>query len=139
MREDSERGEFFLEGEEDELRSGISDRVQGDADGGEATLPYLDKFHNHQVRAGRAGGLARTTAKREATRRNLAKARLSRWKGREAAKEAMAEALRKLKEGIQVGRGQVDGPAREVEEGRNLHDGGASGLQQGVEGDKEEG
>lgn len=131
MQPDSERGEFFLEGEEDNER-------QVD-DGNIPSEPYLDKFHNHQVRAGRAGGLARTTAKREATRRNLEKARLSRWKGREAAKEAMAEALRKLKEGIQVGRGQVDGPAREVEESRDLHDGGASGLQQGVEGDKEEG
>lgn len=102
--------------------------------------PYLDKFHSHQVRAGRAGGLARTDAKREATRRNLEKARLSRWKGREAAKEAMAEAIRKLRGSGSSGTGeQVDGRAGEVEEGRNLHDGGTGGIQQGATGDKEEG
>lgn len=102
--------------------------------------PYLDKFHSHQVRAGRAGGLARTDAKREATRRNLEKARLSRWKGREAAKEAMAEAIRKLRGSGSSGSGeQVDGRAGEVEESRDLHDGGAGGIQQGATGDKEEG
>lgn len=52
--------------------------------------------HKHQQAAGRAGGLSRSSAKREATRRNIAKARLSRWPGREAAATRRADEMEHL-------------------------------------------
>jgi hypothetical protein len=45
----------------------------------------LSTLRKRQQAAGRAGGLSRSQSKRDATRRNIAKARLSRWPGREAA------------------------------------------------------
>lgn len=98
----SESGERGVEENERRLDS-------GDEQGEDViNQPYLDKFHSHQVRAGRAGGLARTEAKRAATRRNLEKARLTRWKGREAAKAAMVEAFQKANGGIKTNGGKVD-------------------------------
>jgi len=51
----------------------------------------LATLHKRQQAAGRAGGLSRSFAKREATKRNIAKARQSRWPGREQANRARAE------------------------------------------------
>lgn len=52
-------------------------------------------------RAGRLGGLSRSEAKRMAVKSNLAKARLSRWPGREAAAVAAAnQALSKVNGGM---------------------------------------
>jgi len=58
------------------------------------------KLYEHQVNAGRNGGLSRSEAKRAAVRENLKKARLSRWKGREAAAKATQEAIDKLIGGV---------------------------------------
>lgn len=64
------------------------------------TLPsaeeILAKTRERQVKAGREGGRSRSDAKREAVRANLIKARVNRWKGREAAKRASEEAVEAL-------------------------------------------
>lgn len=66
----------------------------------EPSLPsaeeVLEKARLHQVEAGRMGGRSRSEAKRAAVRSNLAKARINRWKGREASKRASEEAIAEL-------------------------------------------
>ena len=52
-----------------------------------------DKLREHQQRAGRLGGLSRSDAKRRSSSANLLKARINRWKGREAAARAAAGGL----------------------------------------------
>lgn len=68
--------------------------------GEEPSLPsaeeVLEKARLHQVEAGRMGGRSRSEAKRAAVRSNLAKARVNRWKGREASKRASEEAIAEL-------------------------------------------
>ena len=78
--------------------------------------PTNDELHKHQVNAGRAGGRSRSDAKRQAVRENLAKARLKRWPGREAAAISRLEASN-----VQEGRPQV------VPEAPSPNGGGSSG------------
>jgi hypothetical protein len=52
----------------------------------------MDSLKDHQSKAGQKGGRSRSPAKRAAVQANLAKARRSRWPGREAAALAASKA-----------------------------------------------
>lgn len=62
--------------------------VEGSNGSGGVNPTDRDTLREHQKVAGRAGGLSRSDAKRRSSAANLAKARINRWKGREAAKLA---------------------------------------------------
>ena len=97
------------DGQSNELRpsegsGGAVAQSQSPSEGDDSPFPSADEIlatlHKRQQAAGRAGGLSRSQSKREATKRNIAKARLSRWPGREAAaRSGVQEKERDVPEG----------------------------------------